>query len=50
MKDAASYVLVRERIVLACVDNGLMMLDYFESAITGGDGNREFFVWAKRAA
>ena len=34
----------------ACVDNGLTLLDYFESAITGGDGNREFFVWAKRAA
>jgi 23S rRNA (cytidine1920-2'-O)/16S rRNA (cytidine1409-2'-O)-methyltransferase len=32
------------------VDNGLTMLDYFESAITGGDGNREFFVWATRAA
>ena len=50
VKDAASYVLVRERIALACVDNGLTLLDYFESAITGGDGNREFFVWAKRAA
>jgi len=23
---------------------------YFESAITGGDGNREFFVWATRSA
>ena len=50
VKDAASYVLVRERIALACVDNGLTMQDYFESAITGGDGSREFFVWAKRAA
>ena len=50
VKDAASYALVRDRIALACVDNGLTMRDYFESAITGGDGNREFFVWAKRAA
>jgi 23S rRNA (cytidine1920-2'-O)/16S rRNA (cytidine1409-2'-O)-methyltransferase len=50
VKDTASYALVRERIALACVDNGLTMLDYFESAITGGDGNREFFVWATRAA
>ncbi|UJW81053.1 TlyA family RNA methyltransferase [Hydrogenophaga sp. SL48] len=50
VKDAASYVLVRERITLACVDNGLTLQDFFESAITGGDGNREFFVWAKRAA
>ena len=48
VKDAASYALVRERIVQACQDNGLLMQDYFESAITGGDGNREFFVWARR--
>ncbi|HEX5806004.1 MAG TPA: TlyA family RNA methyltransferase [Macromonas sp.] len=46
VKDAASYALVRERIAQACVDNGLTLRDYFESAITGGDGNREFFVWA----
>ena len=24
---------------------GLRVRDYFASAITGGDGNREFFVW-----
>jgi 23S rRNA (cytidine1920-2'-O)/16S rRNA (cytidine1409-2'-O)-methyltransferase len=50
VKDAASYALVRERIAQACVDRGLTLRDYFESAITGGDGNREFFVWAKRPA
>ncbi len=50
VKDAASYARVRERIAQACVDNGLAMQDYFESAITGGDGNREFFVWARRTA
>lgn len=50
VKDAASYARVRERIAQACVDNGLAMRDYFESAITGGDGNREFFVWARRTA
>jgi predicted rRNA methylase YqxC with S4 and FtsJ domains len=22
--------------------------DYFQSAIAGGDGNTEFFVWAQR--
>jgi 23S rRNA (cytidine1920-2'-O)/16S rRNA (cytidine1409-2'-O)-methyltransferase len=26
----------------------LEVVDYFPSAITGGDGNREFFIWAKR--
>lgn len=46
VKDAASYPLVQQRIAQACEDNGLRLRDYFESAITGGDGNREFFVWA----
>jgi 23S rRNA (cytidine1920-2'-O)/16S rRNA (cytidine1409-2'-O)-methyltransferase len=46
VKDAASYAIVRQRIAQACDDNGLRLRDYFESAITGGDGNREFFVWA----
>lgn len=50
VKDTASYALVRERIEQACRDNGLALHAYFESAITGGDGNREFFVWAKRSA
>lgn len=48
VKSATSYARVRERIEQACLDNGLAMQDYFESAITGGDGNREFFVWARR--
>jgi 23S rRNA (cytidine1920-2'-O)/16S rRNA (cytidine1409-2'-O)-methyltransferase len=46
VKDPASYELVKQRIRQACQDHGLSMRDYFESAITGGDGNREFFVWA----
>lgn len=50
VKDPASYAQVRQRIELACIDNGLSIQDYLESAITGGDGNREFFVWAKRSA
>ena len=50
VKDAASHASVRERILQACADNGLRCLDYFESPITGGDGNREFFVSALRPA
>ena len=46
VKDAASHALVRQRMAQACTGNGLQLRDYFESAITGGDGNREFFVWA----
>jgi 23S rRNA (cytidine1920-2'-O)/16S rRNA (cytidine1409-2'-O)-methyltransferase len=46
VKDASSYALVQQRITQACADNGLQRRDFFDSAITGGDGNREFFVWA----
>jgi 23S rRNA (cytidine1920-2'-O)/16S rRNA (cytidine1409-2'-O)-methyltransferase len=46
VKDASSYTLVQQRMKQACADHGLALRDYFESPITGGDGNREFFVWA----
>lgn len=46
VKDPASHALVRERIAQACAEHGLQLRDYFESPITGGDGNREFFVLA----
>lgn len=46
VKDASSYTLVQQRMTQACADHGLTLRDYFESPITGGDGNREFFVWA----
>ena len=50
VKDAASYAVVETRIRSACAELGLTMRAYFESVIAGGDGNREFFVWAKAAA
>jgi 23S rRNA (cytidine1920-2'-O)/16S rRNA (cytidine1409-2'-O)-methyltransferase len=50
VKDAASHGLVKQRIEQVCADQRLALRDYFESAITGGDGNREFFVWASRSA
>jgi len=50
VRDAASYALVEARIAQACVEFGLERRVYFESAITGGDGNREFFVWATLGA
>lgn len=46
VRDPASYVAVQTRITEACAYNGLVLVDYFESPITGGDGNREFFVYA----
>jgi 23S rRNA (cytidine1920-2'-O)/16S rRNA (cytidine1409-2'-O)-methyltransferase len=46
VRDAASYPQVEARLREACAALGLRVLDYFESPITGGDGNREFFIWA----
>ncbi|QHE77874.1 TlyA family RNA methyltransferase [Hydrogenophaga sp. PBL-H3] len=50
VKSEASYPLVRERIEQVVQDSGLALLDYFESPITGGDGNREFLVFARLPA
>jgi 23S rRNA (cytidine1920-2'-O)/16S rRNA (cytidine1409-2'-O)-methyltransferase len=49
VRDAVLYVAVEQRIRNACAACGLTVLDYFESTITGGDGNREFFVYAQHA-
>jgi 23S rRNA (cytidine1920-2'-O)/16S rRNA (cytidine1409-2'-O)-methyltransferase len=46
VRDAASYPRVEQRIRAACAEHGLAVRDYFASAVEGGDGNREFFVWA----
>ena len=46
VRDPASYAIVEARMRQACAELGWRVLDYFESPITGGDGNREFFVWA----
>jgi 23S rRNA (cytidine1920-2'-O)/16S rRNA (cytidine1409-2'-O)-methyltransferase len=48
VKDEADYPRLEARVRLACTALGLKVLDYFESPITGGDGNREFFLWATR--
>ena len=46
VRDPASHALVEARMRQACAALGWRVLDYFASPITGGDGNREFFVWA----
>ena len=48
VKDEADYPRLETRARLACTALGLKVLDYFDSPITGGDGNREFFLWAQR--
>ena len=50
VKDAASYPRVEQRIRDACAELKLNVRDYFASAIDGGDGNKEFFVWATASA
>jgi 23S rRNA (cytidine1920-2'-O)/16S rRNA (cytidine1409-2'-O)-methyltransferase len=50
VKHASAYPRVEARIREACEALGLTVRDYFESSVTGGDGNHEFFVWASRAA
>ena len=49
VKDPASYAVVEKRIRDCCAELGLQVEAWFDSAITGGDGNREFFIHAKQA-
>lgn len=48
VKDARLHEQVRQRIEQACQLLGLIRLEWLSSAITGGDGNREFFIAAMR--
>jgi 23S rRNA (cytidine1920-2'-O)/16S rRNA (cytidine1409-2'-O)-methyltransferase len=50
VKDPGLYPVVEQRIRDACGQNGLQVRGWFDSPIAGGDGNREFFVWAAHAA
>jgi 23S rRNA (cytidine1920-2'-O)/16S rRNA (cytidine1409-2'-O)-methyltransferase len=46
VKDAALYADVEQRIRASCAALGLQVRGWYDSAIAGGDGNREFFVHA----
>ncbi|MDD5481032.1 TlyA family RNA methyltransferase [Rhodoferax sp.] len=48
VKDAAMYPIVEQRLREACADLGLTVTHWFDSPITGGDGNREFFIAASK--
>jgi 23S rRNA (cytidine1920-2'-O)/16S rRNA (cytidine1409-2'-O)-methyltransferase len=50
VKNAAAYARVEQRVRHACAANALAVRDYFSSPIEGGDGNREFLVWAQTAS
>jgi len=47
--DPALYAVVERRIRDCCQALGLLVRGWHDSAIAGGDGNREFFVHATRA-
>ncbi|MEW6163900.1 MAG: TlyA family RNA methyltransferase [Pseudomonadota bacterium] len=45
--DAALYPVVRDRLAACCATHHLTVVDWFDSPITGTDGNREFFLHAR---
>jgi len=47
VRDAGLYPQVAARLRQAAAAAGLRVLDWFDSPIRGGDGNREFFIWMK---
>ena len=49
VRDPALYQEVEQRIRTCCAEIGLQVTGWYDSAIEGGDGNREFFVQARKA-
>lgn len=47
VKNPARYADVEARVRSTCAEAGLQVLDWFDSPITGGDGNHEFFFYAR---
>lgn len=50
VRDARLYTAVETRLRDVARDAGISILDWFDSPISGGDGNREFFFHGIRAA
>lgn len=49
VRDESLYAVVEKRIRDCCTEQGLVVKTWLDSSIHGGDGNREFFVYARRA-
>ena len=47
VRDPAAYPQVEAKIRACCAEHHLAVRDFFASPITGGDGNREFFLWTE---
>ena len=50
VRDQSLFPKVKEKLHQTLRAEGFRMEDYFESAILGGDGNREFFFFASRSS
>ena len=50
VRDASLYPVVEQRIRDCCASLGLEVSAWMDSPISGGDGNQEFFVYARRSA
>jgi 23S rRNA (cytidine1920-2'-O)/16S rRNA (cytidine1409-2'-O)-methyltransferase len=50
VRDETMYPIVRERIEACCADLGLAVAGWWDSAISGGDGNREFWILGRKKA
>jgi len=48
VKDDSMYPIVEQRLRETCAELGLTVTAWFDSPIEGGDGNREFFICAKK--
>ncbi|MGL6205837.1 MAG: SAM-dependent methyltransferase, partial [Giesbergeria sp.] len=50
VRDTSLYPVVEQRIRDCCASLGLEVCAWMDSPISGGDGNQEFFVFARRSA
>ena len=48
VRDAVHFEFVEKRLRDTCAELGVEVLGWMQSAIEGGDGNREFFIHAKK--
>jgi 23S rRNA (cytidine1920-2'-O)/16S rRNA (cytidine1409-2'-O)-methyltransferase len=47
VRDAALYARVEDKLRQCAQDCGLRVRGWLDSPLTGGDGNREFFIWTE---
>jgi 23S rRNA (cytidine1920-2'-O)/16S rRNA (cytidine1409-2'-O)-methyltransferase len=50
VRDSLLYATVEDKLRSCCEKLRLTVLDWFDSPIAGGDGNREFFIWIRHAS